>query len=135
MPLNLDFERVVRFVKARVPVDVCERMRAFGWERDGDLVAGVLVYGWTGPAAWIHVAGDGRRWLTRGFARVVCNYVFRDMGCDRLLATAEASNGDSLQFMTRFGFTNVARLEGAARDGGPMLINQLRRVDCKYVDR
>ena len=51
-------------------------------------MAGVLVYGWTGPAAWIHAAGDGQ-WLTRGFARAVFGYVFRDMGCARLLACAE----------------------------------------------
>jgi len=28
MPLSFDFERIARFVKERVPVDVCERMRA-----------------------------------------------------------------------------------------------------------
>ena len=131
MPLSFDFERIARFVKERVPVDVCERMRAFGWERDGALVAGVLVYGWTGPAAWIHAAGGGQ-WLTRGFARAVFGYVFRDMGCARLLACAESSNAKSLAFMRRLGFTQVASLDGAARDSTPMLINQLLKEDCRY---
>lgn len=134
MPISVDFERVARFVKARVPVDVCERMRALGWERDGELVGGVLVYGWTGPAAWIHAAGDGQ-WLTRGFARAVFGYVFKDLGCERLLACAERSNARSLRFMARFNFTHVATLDGVARDGGPMVINQLLRTDCQYVDR
>lgn len=133
MPLTADFERIAAFVKARVPVDVCERMRALGWERDGQLVAGVLVYGWTGPAAWIHVAGDGQ-WMTRGFARAVFGYVFRDMGCERLFAVAEASNVKSLRFLSRLGYTTVAELDGAARDGGPMVIHQLLKMDCSYVD-
>jgi len=131
MPLNFDFERVARFVKERVPVDVCERMRAFGWERDGVIVAGVLVYGWTGPAAWIHAAGDGQ-WLTRGFARAVFGYVFRDMGCARLFACAEASNSKSIAFLGRLGFSVVGRLDGAARDGAPMLIHQLLKEDWRY---
>lgn len=131
MPLSFDFERVARFVKERVPVDVCERMRAFGWEREGDLVAGALVYGWTGPAAWIHVAGDGQ-WLTRGFLRIVFGYVFMDMGCERTFSAAEASNVKSLRFLSRLGYTTVAELDGAARDGGPMLIHQLLKEDCRY---
>lgn len=132
MPLVTDFERIAAFVKERVPVDVCERMRALGWERAGVLVAGVLIYGWTGPAAWIHVAGDGQ-WLTRGFARTVCGYVFRDLGCQRLMCSAEDSNLRSVDFIARFGFKLVAKLEGVARDGGPMLIFELQKERCRYV--
>lgn len=133
MPLTADFERIAAFVKARVPVDVCQRMRALGWERDGQLVAGVLVYGWTGPAAWIHVAGDGQ-WMTRGFARAVCGYVFNDLGCQRLMCTVEASNARSVEFIGRFGFSVVAHLQGVARDGGAMLIGELLKKDCQHVD-
>lgn len=132
MPLTVDFQRVAQFVKARVPVDICERMRAFGWERDGAVVAGALVYGWTGPAAWVHLAGDGQ-WLVRGFARTVCQYVFRDMGCTRLMATVEASNSRSIRFTRHFGFSQVAELPGVARDGGSLLIFQLLKDRCRYV--
>lgn len=134
MPLTADFERIAAFVKARVPVDVCQRMRALGWERDGQLVGGVLVYGWTGPNAWIHVAGDGGHWMTRQFARAVCTYVFRDLGCNRLTATVEASNAASVRFTKHFGFVVEATLEGAARDGGDLLVFVLWKGVCPYVD-
>ena len=64
----------------------------------------------------------------------VFGYVFRDMGCERLFAAAEASNVKSLRFLSRLGYTTVAELDGAARDGGPMVIHQLLKMDCSDVD-
>jgi hypothetical protein len=79
----------VIFDKARVNEWVASRIgrkapwpgdefQAFGVERDGQIVGGVVIDGIViGARCSIHCAGDGKRWLTREFLTVVFDYAFR----------------------------------------------------------
>lgn len=134
--LNFAFDDVFAFVRARVPgLMRAEGMAAIGWERDGVLVAGAVFEGYNGRNIWVHLAArdGGGHWLTRGFIRATMCYVFQVCGCARLSAWVAEGNARSRRFTERFGFRQEARLAGAAKDGGDVLIYVLTREACRHA--
>lgn len=79
-------ERVARFVSEEIGFGLCPPYSVIGIERDGTIVAGVLVNQFEGHDCHITVAGTG--W-TRGFLHAVGDYVFNQLGCIRVTLTTE----------------------------------------------
>ena len=132
--LNFDFEQVFAFVRSRMPLARVEGMTALGWSRDGEVVAGAVFEGFNGVNMWVHLAGrPGGHWLTRGFVSAAMRYVFGICGCRRLSAYVDESNLASRRFNEHFGFQQEARLKGAAKDGGDVLIYVLTREACRHA--
>lgn len=118
-----------------VTVPVISGMKGLGLERDGELVAGVLYEGYTHHNIWMHVAGKpGSRWMTREYLRYCFHYPFVELGCRRVSGWVEASNEAARRFDEHLGFKEEARLKGAARDGGDVILYVMWREDCRYVD-
>lgn len=133
--LVYDTDAVYQFVRQRVPgLDRSGDMRAIGWAAGGALVAGVLYEGFNGFNAWMHVAAvPGARWLRRDYLRACFAYPFRVCGLSRVSGYVEASNLAARRFDEHLGFTEEARLRGAASDGGDVIIYVMRREDCRHV--
>lgn len=127
--------RVWSFVTQRgVAVPMSAGMKGLGLERDGSLVAGVLYEGYTGHNIWMHVAADqSKRWMTREYLRYCFHYPFNELGCGRVSGWVEASNEAARRFDEHLGFKEEARLKGAARDGGDVILYVMWRKDCRYV--
>lgn len=126
--------RVWAYVREQVPVNMVADMRGLGFEKNGELVAGVLYEGWNGVNVWMHVATTpGRRWSME-FLRYCFYYPFVELGCKRVSGYVEASNTAARRFDEHLGFTQEAVLKGAAADGGDVIIYVMRREDCRYVD-
>lgn len=128
--------RVWAFVRScSVAVPMVAGMKGIGLEKDGELIAGVLYEGYTGHNIWMHVAAaPGRRWLNREYLRYCFHYPFNELGCRRVSGWVEASNEDARRFDEHLGFKEEARLKGAARDGGDVILYVMWRSECKYVD-
>lgn len=131
--LTVDFERIAKFVQARVPVPLAQGMRAIGLERDGQVVAGALFEGYNGRNVWIHLAGEGRNWLTRQFIHACMRYVWVTLGCARISCHVVAGNAASVRFVERFGWRREAVLDGAAADGGDVLIYAMTKEECRHA--
>lgn len=127
--------RVYAFVRERVKVPLTSNVKAIGLERRGELIAGVLYDGFTGPNIWMHVAAkSGARWATREFLRAAFSYPFLQLGCDRVSGAVDASNSQARRFDEHLGFEEEARLKGAAADGGDVILYVMWKKDCRYVD-
>lgn len=128
--------RVWAFAQAHgVTVPMIAGMKGIGLERDGELIAGVLYEGYTHHNIWMHVAAaPGRRWLNREYLRYCFHYPFVELGCRRVSGWVEDSNEDARRFDEHLGFKEEARLKGAARDGGDVILYVMWREDCRYVD-
>jgi RimJ/RimL family protein N-acetyltransferase len=127
--------RVFAYVSERVPLSAVAGMVGMGLERDGDLVAGIIYEGFNGPNIWMHVAGSAdKRWLTRSFLRAGFAYPFVQCGVARVSGYVEARNTAARRFDEHLGFTEEARLQGAAADGGDVIIYVMRKENCRYVD-
>lgn len=132
--LVFDLARVLAFVRQQVPLPFSEGMAAIGQQRDGQLIAGAVFEGYSGPNIWVHLAGrPGGHWLTRRFIAACMRYAFVVCGCQRLSAYVMDSNAPCKRFIGHFGFRLEARLRGAASDGGDLLIYVLTKQECRYA--
>lgn len=127
--------RVFAFCKERMPVSLVAGMKGLGLERDGELVAGVLYEGFNHHNVWMHVAAEpGRSWLNKEFLRYCFHYPFVELGCKRISGYVEARNADARRFDEHLGFRQEAVLQGAASDGGDVILYVMRRDDCRYLE-
>lgn len=127
--------RVWAYVHQKAGVPASANMKGLGLEQDGELIAGVLYEGFTGHNIWMHVAAEpGARWMTREFLRYCFYYPFVECGVDRVSGWVEDSNEAAKRFDEHLGFREEARLKGAARDGGDVILYVMWRKDCRYVD-
>ncbi len=133
--LDFEFEPVFSFVKGLLPgLEKNSGMRAIGLRRDGELVAGAVYEGFNGRNMWVHLASvPGRAWLNRDFLKAGFRYPFLLCGVDRLSGYVDASNTQARRFDEHIGFTEEARLKGAAPDGGDVIIYVMWKKDCRYV--
>lgn len=134
--MTCDVVRVVRFMRGHgCCIELATGMKAIGLESDYELVAGVVYEGFNGHNVWMHVAAvPGSRWLVRDYLRYCFVYPFQELGCSRVSGYIEASNTPSRRFAEHVGFSIETTLQGAASDGGDVLIYRMDRKDCKYVN-
>ena len=78
--------RVVEFVSEQLSTSFIPPFTTIGLEKDGDIVAGVILNVFEGPDCHMSVAGHG--W-TRGFLADFGDYVFNQLGCERVTAITE----------------------------------------------
>lgn len=129
-----DPDRVFDFVCRFQPMHRVEHMKGLGLEKDGELVAGVLYEGFNGRNVWMHVAAEpGARWMTREYLQYCFEYPFNEMKVDRVSGYVNASNTLARRFDEHLGFKPEAVLEGAAPDGGDVIIYAMRRNDCRFL--
>jgi hypothetical protein len=79
-------ERVARFVSHQLGFGLCPPYTTLGIERDGRIVAGVIFSCFEGADVHVTIAGHG--WTPR-FIEAVGQYVFDQLGCERMTATTE----------------------------------------------
>ena len=129
-----DPARVYSFCRQYIPIPVVAGMKGLGLERDGELIAGVVYEGYNGVIVWMHVAAKpGAKWMTREYLRYCFYYPFEELGCKRVSGSVDASNLMARRFDEHLGFKQEAVLEGAASDGGDVILYVMRREDCRYV--
>lgn len=104
---------------------------AIGWERNGQLTAGVLVDHYNGASACLHVAGDGKKWLTREFLYFVFGYVFEQLKLNVVIGLVPSWNTQALRFDLHLGFVEMCRIPGAVPDGD-LVILTMTRGQCRW---
>ncbi len=108
---------------------------AIGIERDGALVAGVVIDSYIRHARCsVHCAGIGRHWLNRKFIHVVADYVFRQLGCNAVVNMVDSTNADSIRFSRHLGCTEVHRIKGGGQHGSDGIVFELQKSDCKWLN-
>ena len=104
-----------------------------GWERNGNLVAGVAYAEWNGPNIVCHIASDGsKRWSTREYLWTIFDYPFTQIGCKRITVCIGQGNKASNEFVIHLGFTLEATLD-SAHPSGDLLVYRMFRQDCRYL--
>lgn len=78
--------RIGAFIAERLNYSLCPPYSFMGWERDGEIKCAVLFNCFEG--ADVHIGAVGGGW-TRGFIRAVGDYVYRQLGCERMTITTE----------------------------------------------
>lgn len=82
----VDGDAVARFVSEKLNFGITPPYTAMGIERNGQVTAGVIFHCFEGPNVHVTVAGTG--W-TREFLTSLGDYVYRQLGCERMTLTTE----------------------------------------------
>jgi len=98
-----------------------------GIEKDGQIVAGLLLNHFEGRDAHVTIAGTG--W-TREFIRAVGAYVYGQLGCERMTAiTADPKVAD---FAVRLGGKIEGRLRSHFGPGKDAIVAGILRSEWRY---
>lgn len=134
MDLVYDFPPVWAFVHNRMPgLARADGMRAIGQATGGEVVAGAVFEGINRHHCWLHMAIKPGALVGRNFVAGVFLYAFDLLGCSRVRGYVEASNEASRSICERLGFSIDAKLEGAAQDGGDVIVYAMRRSECRFL--
>lgn len=112
-----EHERVGRWMQERGAGDWREGAKCIGLEKDGRLIAGVMCDWWNGASIYMHVAGEGKRWLDREFLWFAFHYPFEQLKCNVVIGLVSSANEAALRFDRHLGFVESARIKHACPDG------------------
>jgi len=127
-------KRVGDWVSARTGGSGFVEGSAIGYERNGALVAGVIVDHFNGASACLHVAGDGKNWLTREFLYCVFDYAFRQLNLNVVMGLVPSWNTQALRFDKHLGFVEQCRIPGAVPNGD-LVILTMTREQCRWIKK
>lgn len=131
--LIIDDERVFRFLNQQgVDLARAADQQGIGLERDGELVGGVLYEGFNGQNIWMHCAGVGR-WINRSLLKASFAYPFVQLNVRNVWGFVEASNAKARRLNEHLGFKQHAMLDGAAKDGGSVIIYRMTKEECRFL--
>jgi hypothetical protein len=89
--------------------------------------------GWTGNAVGILIAIETPA-AFRALIVPTFQYVFNQCGRGLALATVRASNVKSINLCNRIGFRETYRIPDAVAIGEDLVIFEMRRDECKYLN-
>ncbi len=121
-------DRVARFVSDAIGFGLCPPFTAMGIERGGAIIGGVVFNCFEGAS--IHVTAAGKGW-SRCFLRAVGDYVFGQLGCERMTITTEQPAVAALA--KRLGGEAEGRLRNHFGPGRDASIVGILRADWRYV--
>lgn len=128
--------RVFDFLSTLMPLSLTTGIQGLGLERDGELIAGTLYEGFSGPNVWVHLGAiPGKRWMTREYLHYCFYYPFVEMGVKRMSGYVNASNHEARRLDEHLGYELEATLKGAAPDGDDVLIYVMWRDKCRFLPK
>ena len=104
--------------------------QAVGWEKDGEIVAGVIYDGWNKQSIVCHIAATES--LTATFLAKVFDYSFRQLQVHKMIATVSSKNFKSIRLVTHMGFKEEAKIKDA-HPLGDIVIFTMTKEDCKFL--
>lgn len=129
-----DRERVGRWVAERVGRSTpWTTSGAIGLEKDGILVAGIVIDGYVENARGsMHCAIDNKS-MNEAFLMACFDYAFNFLNLKVLLNPVSASNAASVRFTEKIGFTEITRVPLAWDGKETLILYQLRREECRWL--
>lgn len=131
-----DKERVGDWVADRVDqLSHWGGFEAIGLEdASGELVAGFVLNNMTETNAHVHIAGIGKRWLTKTFLRACFEYAFHQCGLKRLTGLVSEHNSDALRFDQHLGFEHEATIPWG-NAGGAVIMLVMWKEKCRWIQQ
>jgi RimJ/RimL family protein N-acetyltransferase len=132
--LDYNLDAAYGYVQSQQP-GLCrvEGSAGFCMRRHGKAIAGAVFYDYNGRSMWVHTAGSpGGHWLNRRFLQAYLSYPFLTCGVSCLRGFVHEGNQPMLRLIAHLGGVIEARLQGAAPDGGDVVIAALWKEKLTY---
>lgn len=82
----------------------------------------------------MHVAGEGKRWMTKEYLRVCFDYPLNQLKVKKILGLVDSTNMDARKFDEHLGFELEACIKGAGPKGD-LLIYSMTAEQCRFLKR
>jgi len=128
-----DDNRVGEFISKRLNrIWIPGEATTIGLEKDGKLVAGVMYSDCNGSNVCMHVAAEGKEWMTREYLWFCFYYPFEQLKVKRITGLVDDDNQAALEFDLHLGFKEEYRLKDAGKNGD-LIILVMRKEDCRFL--
>lgn len=99
----------------------------------GNIIGGVVFNNYIRRDVHLHVAGTGRRWITRRFIGEVFRYVFVQLGCRRCTGLVADSNEKALTLDIGLGFVYEGTLRKYLDNDEDCHVLGMLREECRWL--
>lgn len=104
---------------------------AIGWIQNGKLTGGFAIESCNGVNCFAHIRIDG--YVSRKFWFAMVDWVFNQLGCERMTAPVNEINEKSIKMVENVGFTKEATLKKAASTGDDLHFYVLWKENCRIL--
>ena len=104
-----------------------------GWEREGQIVAGVAYNDYNGANINAHISIQQGAIITKEFLWTIFDYPFNRAKVKRLTGLVGSGNKASINLCKRLGFVEETRLKDC-HPTGDMIIYVMRRENCRWLE-
>ena len=87
-----------------------------------------------GKTCQIHVVNFNKKYTPRKLLWATFDYPFRQLGLESLIGIVNSNNKDAMKYDQNLGFKEVHRFEGMHDDGGDIVVFELRKENCRFIN-
>jgi RimJ/RimL family protein N-acetyltransferase len=107
---------------------------ALGMERDGEMIAGIVLDRFGNRECQMHIAGlPGKLWATPEAIQRAFEFPFVRYGRERVTVETPVSNMRARRYNEHVGFVREGLKRAAADDGGDSIIYGMLRSECRWL--
>lgn len=104
--------------------------QALGWQRDGEITAGVIYEDWNQSTVVCHIAITNS--LVKGYVWAIFDYPFRRLGVSKIICPVAEGNEESRKLVEKLGFQDEARIKDG-HPSGDIIFYTLERDKCRWI--
>jgi RimJ/RimL family protein N-acetyltransferase len=125
---------VCRWVEAQIGAHFYGYV-ALGMERDGEMIAGIVLDRFGKRECQMHIAGKpGKLWATPEAIRRAFEFPFLRCQRERVTVETPVTNTRARRYNEHIGFVREGLKRGAGDDGCDMIIYGMLRSECRWLD-
>src|SRR5262249_13124693 len=87
-----------------------------------------------GASIRMHVKGFAPNWVNREFLWMAFDYAFNQLGVPKVLGFIKGYNEEVTRFATKLGFRPVTFVDAVFPNGEPLIILELTKKECRWLD-
>jgi len=107
------------------------RSTAIGLEHDGKIVAGTVYENWNGRSVVCHIAWER---VTPAYMAAVYDYAYNVANVDKIIGPISSNHTRALALVSKMGFSEEARIKGAAHDSGDIVLMTQTPDKCRFLE-
>lgn len=111
-----------------------EGTKCIGFEKNGELVSGVMYDFYNGASVYAHIAADGKYWMNREYLWFLFHYAFEQLKVNVIIGLVPSYNLQARRFDEHLGFKLLVEIPDADPEGST-LIYIMKKSDCKWLKR
>jgi hypothetical protein len=107
---------------------------SFATYRNGQILGGFVTCEYLGNSMRAHMAAEDPRWFSRELAWLVCDYVFNQSGCQKMVTGVRSDNFQIITMCRRGGWRIETVISDLYQPGVGMVVLAMCASDCRWLN-